>query len=554
MKRFAILILLLLSLLLSAAAPLLRFGAISDNHLDSRKPDSWARTKMAFEFFKKQQVQFFIDAGDVTDTFQPEMFKLWRQMYQEVFSDAKSRPDFLMIPAGHDKSGAASTAAGYAEFVKLTGSGEVNPVKKINGYHFVSLAQWENIRILKKNLDAAVADSAPGQPVFVITHVPPRSTTHGSGSKASGDEALRKLLNNYPQVIVLSGHNHARLMDERAIWQGEFTAVNLGSLAYYGDGGIANPSDRPKSYDASIWEVYPDKVVVKRYNVQSGRELFPERRWVIPLPFKKESAPYSAAARKKFPVAEFDVSGKIIFKPEFSSPHRWGKLLLPQLKRNSFALLGYRIAVEKKSAAGVFEPYGVISFIRGTMPESGCGDEFTFPAGYLESGSTYKVTATPFSYFGKSKISVSGEFTIGEVPWKEIKSEYTIQWQPWKSTRILTPDENGFVQVNGDLRYLLPGQAFPAALKTKNKLVIVSMDIECIGKGKPAYLRISNNRNQIISPNTGEYRETALKQHYSFIYPVQKKDRSHYLLIRRGSPAGYRITNVRSFIFTSEKQ
>ena len=150
MKKFFAVILLFSLLSVRAAEPLLRFGAISDNHLDSRKPDSWERTKMAFEFFKKHQLIFFVDAGDVTDTYQPEMFKLWRKMYLEVFSDEKSRPDFLMIPAGHDKSGAASTAAGYAEFVKLTGSGDVNPVKKINGFHFVSLAQWENIRILKK--------------------------------------------------------------------------------------------------------------------------------------------------------------------------------------------------------------------------------------------------------------------------------------------------------------------------------------------------------------------------------------------------------------------
>lgn len=550
MKKFFAVILLFSLLSVRAAEPLLRFGAISDNHLDSRKPDSWERTKMAFEFFKKHQLIFFVDAGDVTDTYQPEMFKLWRKMYLEVFSDEKSRPDFLMIPAGHDKSGAASTAAGYAEFVKLTGSGDVNPVKKINGFHFVSLAQWENIRILKKNLDAAVADSAPGQPVFVITHVPPRATTHGSGSKASGDAALRTLLNNYPQVIVLSGHNHARLMDERAIWQGQFTAVNLGSLAYYGDGGVANPSDRPKSYDASIWEVYPDKVVVKRFNVKSGREIFPERRWVIALPFRKETAVYSASARKNFPAAELNATDKITFVPEFSTPQRWGKLLFPPVKKNSFALLGYNIVVEKKSTSGNFEPYGVTSFIRGTMPEDGAGDSFTFPAGYLEADSTYKVTATPFSYFADSKISISGEFTVGTVPWQEVKSKYTVQWQPWKSAKTLAPDKDGFVEVNGDVRYLLPGQAFSAALKNKRKLVIVSMDIECVGKGKPAYLRISNNRNQIISPNTGEYRKTAQKQRYSFIYPVQKKDKSHYLLIRRGTPGKYRITNVKSFVFS----
>ena len=143
MKKFFLLCALFMALIVSGAEPLLRFGAISDNHLDNKHPDSWERTRMAFEFFKKQKVVFFVDAGDVANTYQPEMFKLWRKMYLEVFNDEKSRPDFLMIPAGHDKSGAESTAKGYAEFVRLTGSGAVNPVKVVNGFSGFCRKIWK---------------------------------------------------------------------------------------------------------------------------------------------------------------------------------------------------------------------------------------------------------------------------------------------------------------------------------------------------------------------------------------------------------------------------
>ena len=544
MKKFLSLCCSVAAFLLIGAEPLLRFGAISDNHLNNRKPDSWERTRMAFEFFKKHNVRFFVDSGDITDTFQPDMFKLWRKMYLEVFADENSRPDFLMIPAGHDKSGAESTAKGYAEFVRLTGSGAVNPVKVVNGFHFVSLAQWENIKILKRNLDAAVAASSPGQPIFVVTHVPPRSTTGGSGGKASGDAALRELLNKYPQVITLSGHTHNRLMDERAIWQGEFTAVNLGTLAYCGNGGIANPTDRPNSYDASIWEVYADKVVIHRYNVKSNLETFPERRWTIPLPFDAKKAPYSAAERNKFPIPEFHDGATISFAPEKSGNLRWGKLLIPPMKKNSFALFYYRIELQKKNASGNFEHYGITSFVRHQMPDADKGDVFAFPAGYLESNATYKITVTPVNYFEKTGKSLSGEFSVGKVPWRELPvSNYTPVWQPWKSSKTLSGDKEGFVTVNGDVRVSLP------AVKNNIKTVIVSMDIECAGKGVPAQLRISNNRNQIITQNTGNYRENAQKQRYSFVYQTQKKDKAHYLLIRRGSEARFRITNVRSFAY-----
>ncbi len=550
MKRIFITLLLLLSqLYVCAGDVLLRFGAISDNHLDRRAPDSWERTRLAFEFFKKQKVDFFVDAGDVTDTYQVDMFKLWRKMYLEVFSDESSRPDFLMIPAGHDKSGAESTAAGYAEFVKQTGSGAVNPVKVVKGYHFVSLAQWQSVDILKKNLDAAVAGSKPGQPIFVVTHVPPKNTTGGSSSKAGGDEKVRKLLDKYPQVITLSGHTHNRLLDERSIWQGTFTAVNLGTLAYCGNGGIANPTDRPKSHDASIWEVYADKVIVRRFNVRTGTELFPERRWTVPLPFKAESAPYSAKSRKNFPVAEFGADAKINFTPEFAAPHRWGKLLIPALKKNPFALNSYLVKVEKKSASGGFEHYGMLSFTRTVMPDAVSGEVFTFPAGYLDGNSSYRVTVTPVSFFDRSGRAITGGFHVGVVPWREVAARHEAVWQPWKSSKVLPVAGDGFVCVEGDVRYRLPFQAVETTRKLKLKSVAVSMDIECIGKGTPAMLRISNDRNRIITLNTGSYRKTAQKQRYSFIFQPDKKSKQFFLLIRRGSAAKYRISNVRTFVY-----
>ena len=87
MKKFLLSLCLCFAVVAGAAEPLLRFGAISDNHLDVKHPDSWERTKLAFEFFKKHDITFFVDAGDVASTFQPEMFKLWRKMYLEVFND-----------------------------------------------------------------------------------------------------------------------------------------------------------------------------------------------------------------------------------------------------------------------------------------------------------------------------------------------------------------------------------------------------------------------------------------------------------------------------------
>ena len=63
----------LCSVVATAGEVLLRFGAISDNHLDRTRPATFQRTKQAFELFKKHNVDFFVDCGDVADTYQPDI-------------------------------------------------------------------------------------------------------------------------------------------------------------------------------------------------------------------------------------------------------------------------------------------------------------------------------------------------------------------------------------------------------------------------------------------------------------------------------------------------
>ena len=113
----------------------------------------------------------------------------------------------------------------------------------IGGYHFLFMAmdnydKNKNIYFgattkltwLLKELDIAVADD-PAKPIFVFQHEPPKSTVVGSAG-GNGDTALDFILSKYPQVINFSGHSHRPLTDMRSIWQGEYTALGTGSLAY----------------------------------------------------------------------------------------------------------------------------------------------------------------------------------------------------------------------------------------------------------------------------------------------------------------------------------
>ncbi len=541
MKKMLLLLSLILSLnLLAEDGILLRFGAISDNHFDRKRPEMAERTRKAFELFKKNKVDFFVDCGDVVDTYQPDMFQLWRKIYLEVFADEKSRPDFLMIPAGHDRIG-TTWKQGYSDFVKYTGSGSVNPVKQVKGYHFVSIAQKENPEILKKNLAVAYAASN-GKPVFVITHYPPKNTTPGSFG-TSGDQHYRNILEAYPQAISISGHTHASLYDERSIWQGRFTAVNAGSLAYHDVGGTANLATRHPSYEASIWDVYKDKIVIRRFNVKDGSEVAADLRWVIALPHRADHTPYSPENRKKaFPVPGFRKDDKGVYIGKKHTWNRWGTLQFPAPEHVN-AASRYRLVLEKCGADGKFAHYGIVDFFSPAV--AGKPVQFGFATGYLSVGK-YRYTLTPFNCFGVSGKTLHGEFAVKKVPWKEVKTTQTglSVFKGRTSKEKIAADANGFYDVKGDFRLVIPEDVIAQTVMKKKKL-LVALKVECIGSGSSSALRNLDGKGSIATLSTVCYRATAQAQQYSFVFT-----RTHRaLLIRGGAPGKYRFSDIKYYLY-----
>ena len=129
-----------------------------------------------------------------------------------------------------------------AKFLEYSGYETTDTRFELGGYQFIALAPnrynkaknlfftQEKLDWLKQELDAAVA-ATPDKPIFVLQHQPPYQTMKGTSGTAA-DKGLKELLVNYPQVIDFSGHTHCTLSDPRIIWQGEFTAINTGGLAY----------------------------------------------------------------------------------------------------------------------------------------------------------------------------------------------------------------------------------------------------------------------------------------------------------------------------------
>lgn len=104
---------------------------------------------------------------------------------------------------------------------------------------------------------------------------------YGSEKWGAGftDTRLKDILNQYPQVILFSGHSHYLLNHPRAIYQDGFTMVNTGSVAYsYSDLGYNQLSQ------GLLVNVYPDRVEIK------ARE-FTNNTWIqtfqVKTPYEK---------------------------------------------------------------------------------------------------------------------------------------------------------------------------------------------------------------------------------------------------------------------------
>ncbi|MBQ1996225.1 MAG: hypothetical protein II237_08555, partial [Clostridia bacterium] len=128
-----------------------------------------------------------------------------------------------------------------------------------------------------------------------------RDTVYGSSKTDGwGLDVFTDVLSKYPQVVHISGHSHFPANDPRAIWQGSFTAINDGGLAYYElavDGKNGQfPEDKGRMSQALIIEVDAEnRVLVKVLDVDAGRIM---REFLIDNIAEENKTKYSFEARK----------------------------------------------------------------------------------------------------------------------------------------------------------------------------------------------------------------------------------------------------------------
>jgi len=318
-----------------------------------------------------------------------------------------------------ERSGERTAARCLADFNAVFGQGPGKLVERtVLGYDFIALSfgssagySADELDALKAALDRAVARDA-AKPVFVLTHYHPAGTVNSSPA-SHGCDALRRLLDGYPQAVSLSGHTHNPLQDPRSIWQGAFTAVDTSTLCYgcVADAHVgANQVSCliPYGHEAvgfAFVEVYADRLVIRRFSVRDRREIEPASPWTVPWPHDPAKAKYAHDARARTTAAP-----QFAGDPEPTLWYDYGYAYLMFAAADKDAVFGYRIELTGPDGE-VQSHFHLSDYYR--LPAART-DRIVFraPPGSLKAGDGYRCRIFPVGFFGAEGRPCEWRFAI----------------------------------------------------------------------------------------------------------------------------------------------
>ena len=80
--------------------PILRIGAMTDNHLHPNRPATHRRTKACFDLFRKMNADIVVDTGDIVDLSHLSELEFFRKCFDDAFAGTDCVPFFCI--ANHD--------------------------------------------------------------------------------------------------------------------------------------------------------------------------------------------------------------------------------------------------------------------------------------------------------------------------------------------------------------------------------------------------------------------------------------------------------------------
>ena len=279
----------------------LRFAVMSDVHVGSVNDTDYKRfgkaleTAYAYAAGKEyNKLDAVLVAGDMTNNGYESEMQAFKKGVDEFVKDGTKA---LLITGNHEFF--HEEGQPVIERWERIMNQKINTHEVINGYHFIGVSlegysdYTSGVEWLKAELKKAAEDD-PEKPIFVQQHYHISNTVYGSD--LWGVSEFTSILNQYPQVIDFSGHSHYPMNDPRSIWQGAFTALGCGTLAYFElEPGMVYGSIPPNASNAAqyyIVEVNSDNSVnIKLYDLIT--ESFFDIEYDIENPADKSTFKYT---------------------------------------------------------------------------------------------------------------------------------------------------------------------------------------------------------------------------------------------------------------------
>ena len=344
-----------------APAPQLRLGVLSDIHIIEHPNE--VTFEHALRWLDGQKADGVVICGDLADWGLEPQLQLVADTWYKVFPDNRRSDgapiEKLFIYGDHDtglnpktlerlvKDPARRARESIPENDRkaiwercFREPWEPIVLKDVKGYKFVlynfnatqpngDRSQWsygQHAWGLPEFLERHAAELKGAKPFFYVQHRVLKGTAGGEWIWGQDDGFSTETLSRYPNCVAFCGHSHAMGTDERNVWQGAFTAIEVPSLSYLttfcgrengfglwdGDFSKANAKDfwppkqmpllnvggetRPVARHGYLVDVYPDRLRIERRCFVTDRDVGPD--WTVPLPASAQS-PFAHEVRAK---------------------------------------------------------------------------------------------------------------------------------------------------------------------------------------------------------------------------------------------------------------
>ena len=230
------------------------------------------------------------------DTVDQGITKQYTALKRTLFKNRSLLPQTIIKNIGNheffDYNIDINTSEGVKNFIshylEFAGEEKVYHDTWINGYHFISLGSEDGNSYSLNSIKAYISveqqkwlkdklakNHQSAKPMFVFLHQPLNSNPNSGWVGSEQSDEIKKILAQYPEVVLFNSHTHADLSDKSVVINLPYTKVHTGAVHYtilqraQGQGITREP------FIKGIYvEVYGNTVVL------NGRDL-KEKSWIF---------------------------------------------------------------------------------------------------------------------------------------------------------------------------------------------------------------------------------------------------------------------------------